>query len=118
MCPERRPTLTSRPSYQLFADESMIVTLSVIPESGSVMRHSCIAAGALDMYGEVEVVVRSRWPINFALAEDVETIGADEPVVLQLLLHAEGELLEQRMMRVRAERNDANAAGLVRAGER
>ena len=54
---------------------------------------------------------------HLAFAEDVQAIGGEEPLITQLLLYAERELLEERVMRVWRDGDDADAAGLARSAE-
>jgi len=51
------------------------------------------------------------------LAEEMQTVCAQQPIVCEFLLHAQRELLKEWMVRVRYHGDNANAACLMRSGE-
>ena len=79
-------------------------------------RARCVVAGAGDVRRS-GVCAAEQMADDLAFAENVQAIRGEEPVAAQLLLHAERELLEERVMRVWRDGDDAHSAGLCWAAE-
>ena len=91
--------------------------LSVMPLSGSVRVQGSLLPGQLT-YGDVEFVLRSRWPMIWRVGENVQPVGGDEPDCRPAAASPSENCWKIGMMRVRAHGQDADAAGLMRAAER
>src|SRR5437899_7169149 len=105
--------LTSSASYQLLAEDSMLVTWSLRFVSGSVTVW-------VDAVRATDLRAR-RTPQQPAqqepLAEVVNAVRRDKPVLGDLLLHAEGELLSVGMPSVSVNSVNANPEHRVPTGE-